>query len=161
MKRQHWIVTVIATSALFASLFAIPALAGEQQADNMQLVRDKIRADKKLFVATNMELTDSEAKAFWPVYGEYQEALDKLTDRMLRVIDEYAKNYSSMSDEMAKKLIDDYVAIEEDRIALMKSHLPKFRAALSEKKVARYYQLENKINAVVAYEVAGQIPLVK
>jgi hypothetical protein len=80
---------------------------------------------------------------------------------MLKVIDEYAKNYNSMSDEMAKKLIDDYVAIEGDRIGLMKSYLPKFRAVLSEKKVARYYQLENKINAVVAYEVAGQIPLVK
>jgi hypothetical protein len=161
MKRTLRIVIVMTASALLVSLFAMPALAGNQQTDNMQLVREKIKADKKLFVATNMELTETEAKAFWPVYDEYQEALDKLTDRMLKVIDEYAKNYNSMSDEMAKKLIDDYVAIEGDRIGLMKSYLPKFRAVLSEKKVARYYQLENKINAVVAYEVAGQIPLVK
>lgn len=161
MKRRNCIVTVMTASALLVSLFAMPVLAGDQQADNMQLVRDKIKADKKLFVATNMELTETEAKAFWPVYEEYQEALDKLTDRMIDLIDEYAKTFSSMSDEMAKKLIDHYVAIERDRVGLMQSYLPKFRDVLSEKKVARYYQLENKINAVVAYEAAGQIPLVK
>ena len=117
MKRTLRLATVIAASALLVSFFAISALAGDQQADNMQLVRDKIKADKKLFVATNMELTETETKAFWPVYEKYHGALDKLTDRMIRVIDEYAKNYNSMSDEMAKKLIDGYVAIHGAIIA--------------------------------------------
>lgn len=135
--------------------------AQEKPADNMQLVREKIETDKKLFIAQNMNLTESEAKVFWPVYENYQKDLGKLVDKTVKLIDNYATNYETMTEEAAKELINGYLAIEGERVALMKSFLPKFRKVLPEKKVARYYQLENKINAVVKYGLASQIPLVK
>ena len=73
----------------------------------------------------------------------------------------YAGSYEGMSDETAKRLVDDYLAIQGEHVALMKSYLPRLRKVLPEKKVARYYQLENKIRAVVDYELAAKIPLVK
>ncbi len=126
----------------------------------MQLVREKIKTDKKLFIAQNMNLTESEAKVFWPVYENYQKDLAILVDKTVKLIENYAANYETMTEEAAKGLIDGYLAIETERVTLMKSFLPKFRKVLPEKKVARYYQLENKINAVVKYELATQIPLV-
>ena len=142
------------------TVFIVSSMAQEKPADNMELVREKIKTDKKLFIAQNMKLTESEAKVFWPVYENYQKDLGKLVDKTVKLIDNYATNYETMTEEAAKKLINGYLAIEGERVTLMKSFLPKFRKVLPEKKVARYYQLENKINAVVKYGLARQIPLV-
>jgi len=142
------------------TVFTISSMAQEKPADNMQLVREKIQTDKKLFIAQNMNLTESEAKVFWPVYEDYQKELEKLVDKTVKLIDNYAANYQTMTEEAAKELINGYLAIETERVTLMKSFLPKLRKVLPEKKVARYYQLENKINAVVKYGLARQIPLV-
>jgi len=148
---------------LFSVLIAfnVSSMAQEKPADNMDIVREKIQSDKKLFIAENMNLSESEAKAFWPVYENYQKNLTKLVDKAVELVENYAANYESMTEEAAKKLIDGYLAIEEERVTLMKSFLPKFRKVLPEKKVARYYQLENKIDAVVNFGLAKQIPLVK
>jgi len=107
-----------------------------------------------------MNLTESEAKVFWSVYEDYQKELSKLADRTVKLIEDYAVNYQTMTEESAKELLNGYLAIEAKRVNLMKSFLPKFRKVLSEKKVVRYYQLENKIDAVVNYELARQIPLI-
>ena len=143
------------------TVFIVSPMAQEKPADNMQLVREKIQTDKKLFIAQNMNLTESEAKVFWPVYENYQKDLAKLVDKTVKLIENYSANYQTMTEEAAKELINGYLAIEGERVALMKSFLLKFRKVLSEKKVARYYQLENKIDAVVNYGLARQIPLVK
>lgn len=147
--------------ALVMVITAVPAFAQDKPADNMDIVREKIRADKKLLVSEVMELTEKEAAAFWPVYDAYQKDLQKINDRTMALIDTYAKNYKAMTDDMARKLLDDMMKIEADRQTVKKTHLPKFRKALSEKKVARYFQLENKIEAVVKYELATAIPLMK
>ena len=144
-----------------AALIAVPALAQDKPADTMQIVREKLQADKKLLVATNMGLTEKEAQAFWPVYDSFQKDLGLLNGRMLVLIQDFAKTYQAMSDDAAKKLVGEYLAIERDRVKLKQAYLPKLRQALPEKKVARYLQIENKIEAVIRYELADQIPLVK
>jgi hypothetical protein len=147
--------------AVALAVVAVPAVAQDQRADTMQMVRDKIRADKKLLIAENLPLTAAEAKAFWPVYDRYQQELSALNDRMIKLIREYANNYQTMSDQTAKKLMDEYLAIDAARLKLRQAYLPRFRKVLREKQVARYYQLENKVQAAVAYELAAEIPLVK
>ena len=142
---------------------AIPAPAQDKPADNMQILRDKIKADKKLLVAANMELTESEAKAFWPVYDQYQKDLAAINRRIGKLIESYAADYraNTMTDEKAKKLTAEYVAIEKAEAVLKESSVPKLSKVLPPKKVARYLQIENKIRAMVKYELAGGIPLVQ
>ncbi|MGH7478235.1 MAG: hypothetical protein ACREJ8_01410 [Candidatus Methylomirabilales bacterium] len=154
----------IMLTVLFAGILALGAflaLAQEKPADTMQIVRDKVAADKRLFIATNMGLTESEAKAFWPVYESYQGELAQIEARAGRLLEEYARTYRAMSDQVAKKLLDEFLAIEADRLKLRQAYLPRFRKALPDTKVGRYYQLENKIHAVVSYDLAWLIPLVK
>jgi hypothetical protein len=152
---------IIAVVASIISLGALPAGSQETPSDNMQVVVEKIRADKKLFVAENMQLTDAEAKAFWPVYKQYQDELFLLRKRTAKLIQDYADAYENMSDPAAKKLLDESLAIEEVGLKLRQAYLPKFRKALPEVKVARYFQLENKIQAALYYGLAAEIPLVK
>jgi hypothetical protein len=142
-------------------LAGVPAIAQEKPADNMQLVLEKIRADKKLLVAENMQLTEAEAKAFWPVYSKYQDELFLLRGRTAKLITDYAAAYDQMSDATAKKLLDESLTIEALGLKLRKAYLPKFRAVVPEVKVVRYYQIENKIHAALLYELGAKIPLMK
>ena len=133
----------------------------DKPADNMQIVLQAIRADKKLLVAENMQLTEAEAKTFWPVYESYQQELFLLRARTMKLVRDYADGYDQMTNDTAKKLLDEYVTIEALGLKLRQAYLPKFRKALPEVKVARYFQIENKIQAVLVYELAANIPLVK
>lgn len=163
MKRKMCLKTgmvMVMVLALVGSAVAVGAQ--DKQADNMQIMRDKIKADKKLVVASNMELTESEAKAFWPVYDQYQKDLGAINQRIVKMIKGYADAYNakSMTDDGAKKLTAEYVAIEKAEAALKESYVPKLSKVLPAKKVARYMQIENKIRALVKYELAAEIPLI-
>ena len=139
-----------------------PVFSQDNPADNMQIVLDKLKADKKLVVATNMELTESEAKAFWPVYEEYQKELTALNQRIGKLIASYAADYNAntLTDEKAKKLTDELVAIGKAEGALPASFVPKLNKVLPPKKVVRYLQIENKIRALIKYSLAEEVPLV-
>ena len=141
--------------------FALPSVA--QTASDMQILADKVRADKKLVVAANMQLTDAEAKAFWPVYDAYQADLQKLNQRLGTLIKNYATEYNkgAVSDETAKKLVNEMLSVEEAEVKLKRSYVPRLEKAIPGAKVARYMQVENKIRAVIKYELAANIPLVK
>jgi hypothetical protein len=145
------------------ALVAVPALGQDKPANNMEIMREKVKADKKLVVAQNMQLTDSEAKGFWPVYDAYQSDLQKINERLGKAIVEYAEAYKkgSLPDEKAKELLDEALAIEEAETKLKRSYVPKLEKVLPPAKVARYIQIENKIRALVKYELADGIPLAK
>jgi hypothetical protein len=161
MKSETRNTFLIAGLALMLLIFVSTVTAQEKPADNMQILLAKIKADKKLLVAKNMQLTETEAKAFWPVYEQYQSELFILRSRTVKLIDDYAKSYNSMTNSMAKKLLDESMTIEDLRLKLNTGYFLKFRKSLPEIKVARYYQIENKINAALYYELAANIPLIK
>ncbi len=143
--------------------YAPLSVAQDKPADNMEILREKIRADKKLLVAANMELTEAEAKNFWPVYDQYQKDLQKINQRMVALLESYADDFraKSLTDDKAKKLIKEAVAIEQAEAALKSTYAPKLGKVLPARKVMRYLQIENKIRAVVKYDIASSVPLVQ
>jgi hypothetical protein len=153
--------SILGICFLIVALMSPFAAAQDKPADDMQILIEAIKADKKLLVADNMKLSEAEAKKFWPVYDQFQNELFILRMRSLKLIEDYAGKSESMTNEVAKKLLDEYLTIERLRQKVREGYLPKFRKVLSEIKVARYYQIENKISAVVNYELAKQIPLLK
>jgi hypothetical protein len=143
---------------------SVPLVAAEQPSNSdMQILLEKVKADKKLLVAVNMELSDAEAKKFWPVYDAYQVQLGKLNERIAVLIADYAADYqnASMTDAKAKKMISEMVAIDQAGAAMKKSFVPKLYKALPPVKAARYLQIENKIRAALNFEIAAAVPLVK
>jgi hypothetical protein len=152
-----------AVMAITLMVFAQQGAAQDKPADNLQILRDKIKADKKLVVALNMELTESEAKGFWPIYDQYQKDLQRINRRIIVLLDSYAADFrsKSLTDDKAKKLIDEALAIEQAEANLKSSYAPKLSKALPVTKVARYLQIENKIRAVVRYDLAQGVPLVQ
>jgi len=151
----------LASIVALATLIVLPA--GAQTASDMQILAQKIKADKKLVVAANMQLTEAEAKGFWPVYDAYQKDLQGINQRVGGAIKNYAAAYNKgpVSDETAKKLINEAIAIEDAEVKLKASYVPRLEKVIPGMKVARYIQIENKIRAIIKYELAANIPLVQ
>ena len=152
---------VLAIAAVMMILTVSPAVSQDKQAGNMKILLDKIKVDKKLLVAANMDLTESEAKVFWPVYDAYQKDLMAINKRIGVLIDSYATVYqaNNFTDEKAKKLTAEFVGIQKAEADLQASYASKLSKVLPPKKVLRYLQIENKIRAVINYELAAEIPL--
>lgn len=148
-------------SAFLACLVGGVAGAQDKPADTMELLREKARADKKLVVATALSLTEGEAKAFWPVYNAYQSDMIAYYSRVSKLLGTFAQAYGSMTDETATTLLGEFLALETEHVAILKAYAPRLRRVLPPVKVARFYQIENKMRALVNYELAREIPLIQ
>jgi hypothetical protein len=148
----------------FLFMGSVQAQAQEAAQMNMEILKEKIKADKKLVVAANMNLNDAEAKNFWPLYDGYQKELEQINQRLVTTIKGYADAYNAgkgeISDDQAKKLLGEALGVEESEVKLRQSYAAKLGKVLPATKVARYLQIENKIRAIVKFELAAQIPLV-
>jgi hypothetical protein len=153
---------LVTTFAIVAGM-ASPAMPQTSGTTNMEILRQKIKADKKLVIAENLQLTDAEGKTFWPVYDAYQKDLQSINQRLTAAIAAYADAYNKgpVADDVAKKLLSEAVAIDEAETKLKTTYVPKILAALPAAKGARYVQIENKIRAIIRYELAAGIPLVQ
>jgi hypothetical protein len=153
----------LVTAFVMAAGLAAPAMAQTAGTTNMEILRQKIKTDKKLVVAQNLKLTDAEGTAFWPVYDAYQKDLQQINQRLTATITAYADAYNKgpVSNDAAKKLLDEALAIDEAEAKLKSTSAPKILAVLPAAKAARYIQIENKIRAAVRYELAASIPLVE
>jgi uncharacterized protein YdiU (UPF0061 family) len=130
----------------------MPLLALADQAGEL---RKKIIFDqKKLVVMQNMEFTEQESTAFWPIYQKFQEELFPLSQRTVELVLAYASVYQNLTDEQAAKIIEEYLTIQESRQMSMRKYFNEFSKILPAKKVFRYLQIENKMDAVGRYELA-------
>jgi Spy/CpxP family protein refolding chaperone len=163
LRRKDLIMRNLTAALLAGSLIlAAPAMAQEVSDANMEILKQKLKADKKLLVAGNMDLSDAEAKKFWPIYDAYQKDLEQLNQKLGQTIKEYAEafNKGPIQDDKAKKLMNEVLSVEEQETKLKRSYAEKLEKVLPFAKVARYIQMETKIRSLVRMELAQQIPLV-
>jgi Spy/CpxP family protein refolding chaperone len=146
-------------------VLAISAFAQNSTAaaadENVETLIQKIKADKKLLVAANMDLTDAEAKQFWPLYDAYQKELEKINQHLGQTIKAYAEalDKGPIPDETATKLMNEALSFQEAEIKLKRTYAAKIGKVLRGAKTARFIQMENRIRAVLNAEIARQIPL--
>jgi len=155
---------------LVAVLGMQPALSQEQPkspddkaqtAEEIRLTRETINNERQALVTRAMDLTPAEMQRFWPLYRQYRLAASKVGDRILTLITTYADNYQNLTDQAADKLLTEFVRLEEDRARLKAQYLPKFKKVLPPKKVARFYQIENKLDTALLAEMGQAIPLAR
>jgi len=146
-----------------ALLVAARAGAQDLTASSMDVLREQLDVDKKLVVEDNLILTESQAAAFWPIYEEYQKELQAIDARVVRLVNEYADAYNDLSitDAKAKQLLDESIAVDQAEVALRKAYATRLYAVIPAIEVARYLQIENKIRAVIKFDLADSIPLVE
>jgi hypothetical protein len=152
------------TAALLLFVACAAPLLAQVDAETrkeLQLTRQAIVNERKTIVTQTMDLTAEEEAVFWPLYRDWRAKVAGLGDREVKLISDFADKYENMSDADAGAIIDDWVKIEDDYNKLRKHFLKRFRKALPDKKVMQFFQLENKMDAIIEYELAGSIPLAK
>lgn len=127
---------------------------------DIQLMRKDLRSKKKQLVAANMQLTDTEAQKFWPVYDQFTVETTKLNDYRLALVKEYVENYAGMTDDQAQSLLTRWIVADESVVALRLKYIPIFQKVLPAKKVVRFFQLDRRIVLMVELQVASEVPLV-
>jgi hypothetical protein len=143
-------------------VFGLTGLGRSAEDTNLEILLQKMKADKKLLVASNMELNEEESKKFWPLYDEYQKELDQLNQSLGKTIHEYAEafNKGPLPDHQAKKLMGQVLTVDETEAKLKRTYFDKVGTVLPAAKAARYIQIEMKIRALLRAELAKEIPLV-
>jgi Spy/CpxP family protein refolding chaperone len=147
---------------LFSLLVGFAAGAQEQLSDNMDILREKVAADKKLIIAENLILTESQAAQFWPIYDAYQKDLAALNERIGALVENYATAYNvgNVQEAKANELVEEFLAIEEAQLDLRKKYADRLDGVIPAVERARYLQMEQKIRALIDYDMAANIPLV-
>jgi hypothetical protein len=135
------------------------AKAEAPQADSGILL-DAIRANRKALVAVNLNLSPEEAEKFWPLYERYQKEISAIGDKVVAIVDEYTGSFRDLSNDKAMQLMENYLAAEAERLQVRRTYLPEFAKILPGRTVARFYQIENKMDAVLRYDLAATIPVV-
>jgi hypothetical protein len=140
-------------------LVLLVSSAAAQQEGDVQAERAQIQAERTKLVADNLPLTEAEGKAFWPLYNRYRDEMRQVNDRTVALIDAYAKHYDALTDREADTYLKEMHDVQSAQVNLKRSYVGKFRKILPPKKVARYFQIENKMDAIVAYELSQVVPL--
>lgn len=150
-----------------ALLCAAPQLAVAEPASivpsseaELQTLANTIRANRRALVSVNLPLTSEQAAQFWPLYEKYQAEMNAIGDKVVALVDDYITHFRDLSDDKALQLITDYLAADAERIKVRQTYLPEFTKILPGRTVARFYQIENKMDAVVKYDLAATIPVV-
>lgn len=163
-------------ASTLAALLLAPVLANAQGAAIAQPVtqptdveimqaaqeaRAIVAADRRELVKAALGLTEAEATAFWPLYDRYMADLGKARDLRIQLILDFAGSYDSMTDAKAGKLIDDALKYERQALDVRTKYMKEARKVLPATKAARFYQIENKLDAIGDFVLADEIPLMK
>lgn len=123
---------------------------------------ERIRVEKKAWIALNMDLQPGEDEKFWPLYDGYQKESRQINLRLIRLVEAYAVNYrnNTLTDDIARKLTEESLAVDESELKLRRSYFNRLAKVLPARKAARYVQLEGRVHVQVRYELAANLPLV-
>jgi cyanate lyase len=149
-------VTAALVLALSASL-----VSAQDVAETLELSREVVDRQKRIIVAGSLPLSAEQADAFWPLFDRFQAELKKIDAREDRLVADYSAQYARLSDDQARAMLDEALGIDEDRVKLIREWVNRMEKALPPRLLVRYFQLENKFQAIVAADLARQIPLVR
>ena len=167
MRRFSFVAVVgILALAMSGSLFAQDQSENQGQDQTqtrsaIEVTRADIQSNRQALVASNLPLTDEQAKVFWPLYRQYRTEMQTVGDRLVNLIENYGQNYESLTDEQAAQMMKEYLKMQKDSTAIKEKYVPRFSKVLPSKTVMRFYQIENKMDLIVMLAVSSQIPLAK
>lgn len=127
----------------------------------IQLLRTDLNARKEQIVKETMQLDDKQARIFWPIYKDYEADLDKLGDEKLEIIQEYAANFMTMTNEKADELAQRVMALDDQKIALRRKYYDLMKKSLPAVLVVRFFQVQNQIQLLVELKIASYLPIIE
>jgi hypothetical protein len=156
----------VATLAVFCTLAMANPGATQSSSDGDTKTQGQLdiaaaRADRKALVGANMNLSKPQADAFWPLYDAYEAKMDRIEHRHAVEVNAFAEHYAALTAQDADRKLDEVIAIRQERLDVQKEFVPKFRAAVSSINTTRFFQIDNKLNAMIQCALAQALPLAR
>lgn len=129
--------------------------------DDIRLTRAVVQTERQAVVAANLGLNETESAVFWPLYKEYRAAVDEATDARVAIMKKYFASFETLTDQEASTLLDEFFAYEKNLLKTRTTWAKKMRKVLPGRTVARFFQIEHKMDTIIEYEMAGEVPLIK
>jgi hypothetical protein len=154
---------ILTSSSVGQSQAQTPSNSSAQSSpdQDIDLLRKDIRSQKKQIIAANLQLTDTEAEKFWPLYDQYTAELIKINDAKYAAIKEYATTYSTLTDDQALTLSRQVIGVDQSVAQLRMKYVPIFGRVISGKKTALFFQLDRRLVMLIDLQLASQIPMVQ
>ena len=146
--------------AVAIAVFSISLMA-QSENDYLELSREILKTEKKAAISGAMQFSDQESKVFWPLYNEYQSKLYLIQNKRIDIIQEFAANFDSLTDEKADQLWIASQSYVTEILKLEKVYYKKFKKIIPAGKAARFFQVENKIETLINAQLALEIPLIE
>ena len=140
---------------------ADPQTQTKNLAEYAELLRSDVRAQKVAIITEVMEFTDEESAAFWPIYRDYDLEMSKLGDERVALIADYARNYDSLTDDMADKLATRAMDLETRRNAAKAKAYDRVKKALSPKRALQFLQVEQQLLQIIDLQISASLPIAK
>jgi DNA-directed RNA polymerase subunit F len=138
-----------------------PADQDEDLTSDLALTRASIQLRRQAIVTSVMDLAPKEAETFWPLYREYRMEMAKVGDRVSKLLVDYAGQYDTLTDEQAKKIMNEWLSIEKAKMNVKGKYVSKFQKILPARKVMRFFQADNKLDAMLTAQLASVVPLAR
>lgn len=146
----------------FLSITSVSNSAHAQsEYEYLEVARTILKQEKKDAISQVMDLSDAEKDPFWQLYKEYTDLQYKIGDEEMKLINEYAKSYETLSNEKADELMKAAQRNQWKYLKLQKKYYKKFKKILPAGKAARFIQAENKINALIDAQISLEIPIIE
>jgi len=146
---------------VIAFLFSLANIFAQDADSYIEVLKSEIKTDKKAIIIETMQFTEQQSAAFWPVYNEFEYELEKLSNKRIANIKDFAANYDSLTDKKADELIKTSFSFQNDRLDLNEKYYKKFADVLTPIVAAKYMQLENQIQLILDLSIAANLPLAK
>jgi hypothetical protein len=138
---------------------AAPITGAQTVKEALEVTRHGVETQRRVLVSGALPLTDAEAAAFWPLYDAYEKDRRRLDERANRLVADFAAAAANLADSQATAMLNEAMKVDEERLRLRRSWMDRMAKAIPPRKLARFYQIDNKLDAVVRADVARQIPL--
>lgn len=142
---------------VMAALLVAPAVSVQAKSTALSLAQ--VQAQRKAIIEATVAPSPQQAEEFWHTYWLYRGQVSMLTDRLMALIEEYGASSASLTDDRAAAMVNEIMDIQAQRAELRQEYVKKFQKILLPKQVVRWYQTENKLDAVVQADIAAAIPL--
>ena len=133
----------------------------EDLTSDIALTRASIQLRRQAIVTSVMDLTPKEAEAFWPLYREYRMEMAKVGDRVSKVLVQYTEQYDTLSDQQASQIMNEWISVEKTKNDVKSKYVSRFKKILPARKVMRFFQADNKLDAMLTAQLASIIPLAR
>jgi Spy/CpxP family protein refolding chaperone len=148
---------VLAACSVLA--LAAPLATAQYTKDALELTRQAVETQRRVLVSGALPLTDAEAKAFWPLYDDYEKQRRPMDERANQLVADFVASAATLSDAQAKAMLAEALEVDEGRLKLRRDFMGRMGKAIPPRKLVRFFQIENKLDSVVRADISRQIPL--